>query len=78
MRIELLHSLLDKGTIDDETIILVEIPYVVEGVPHMMTYGVSGCSIEHAADPRNVKLILKASKCLPSKPESLDISENAE
>lgn len=68
MRIELLRSLIGKGTITDETILLVEIPYIKDGVKHMMTYGVSGAAVEFDDNPRNVKLILHASSCLPSKP----------
>ena len=71
MKIELLRCLLDKGTIADDTVILIEMPYVKDGATFMMTYGVAGAAIEHDHLGKGVKLILKATKCIPALLENI-------
>lgn len=45
MKIELLRSLLDKGTINDNTLMLIKIPCGDGGKDHILN--ISGVSIEH-------------------------------
>lgn len=56
MKIELLRSLLDKGTINDNTLLLIKVPCAHGGSDHIMN--VSGLSIEHSyGEPDNVVIL---------------------